>query len=192
MGNQLVSKEKLALQSEEELEELFKEKTAEYKKKLAKNRRIRAMLVNKVEKQQEIVNVWQKDLDEFIANNPNIVKVPFDDTEVDTELENQVREENRTLQNSINLLEKRKLELNKAYHQLKIKISGLEAQKIQVQEEVSTIDTSLKRLASEGSEAERLELAKLESKFNMMQNEMEELSQELTNLQEHLQVQKDG
>lgn len=74
---QLLTEDNLSQLSEEELEKLYQVKQAEYDQKIAKNRRIRVMLSDKVSNKQNIVNNLQKKIDDFLAAHPEVAKQDF-------------------------------------------------------------------------------------------------------------------
>ena len=60
------TRDNLSQLSEEELEKLYQEKKAEYDQKMSKNRRIRGILLRKINEKQESVNNLKKEIDDII------------------------------------------------------------------------------------------------------------------------------
>ena len=66
------TRDNLSQLSEEELEQLYQEKKADYEQKMSKNRRIRGILSRKINEKQKAVDDLKKEIDDFIASHPEL------------------------------------------------------------------------------------------------------------------------
>lgn len=186
-GSLLITREELAQLSEEELEKLYEIKKTEFDKTVAKNRRIQAMLIRKIQDKNEIVNTLQREIDELLAAHPelNVAKSPIDDANYDPEkLQNEIDLHKETLTN----MQTYQIQIQREISELEAHLEQQKTVEIQLHKEVEDLITQRNSISGDNAgQAELLELSKLAQEYQALQDELDDLAIEINSLKNQIQ-----
>ena len=178
---QLLTEDNLSQLSEEELEKLYQVKQAEYDQKIAKNRRIRVMLSDKVSNKQNTVNNLQKKIDDFLAAHPEVAKQDFDDIDQDPAELNRVIQEN---QKTISQLQSKKLHVERTVTETSTHIEQQKALEELYQQDIASLISQSEPFSAVDENSELLELNQLAKEINSAQDELEAINNEIEDIRE--------
>jgi predicted nucleic acid-binding Zn-ribbon protein len=188
----LLTREKLEQLSENELEDLYQKKRAEYDQKIAKNRRVRGLLARKVDEKQKKVEDIKNQISGFLEENPHLgtledlisgaIKQDFDDTHSDPEeLKKTIQEKQKVLSQ----LQSKKMQIEQDIPKVSKHIEQQKMLEEQFQKEINSLISQNETL-SDSESSELLELDQLSKDIQSAQDELEALFIEIEALQKEV------
>ena len=179
----LLTREKLTQLSEEELENLYQQKKAEYDQKIAKNRRIRGLLQRKLDSKSEIVMDIQKKIDDLLVAHPEVVKQNFDDEKLNPEeLRNLIQEKRESLSG----FQAKKLNIERTITEMENHIGRQRALEERLQHEIERLYSRFDELSSDDEDTEKFELNRVIREINSVQDQLDSIHNEIEDIRQKI------